>query len=89
MEPVPVLQQIANAACFNGDSLLMQSRDLDEVRSRVAGIFKPHALALVGASPHLEGRLHHARHGNLSLTRLDYGSEVTIDPGRLEDFFLL
>lgn len=89
MEAGPALREIASAACFNRDSLLMQSSDLDEVRMRVAGVFKPHELSLAGRSNRLFGQLHHARCGNLSLNLLDYGSEVTIDPGRLERFFLL
>lgn len=81
--------RLATAPCFNRDNLLMQSDDLEEVRAGVGRIFKPHGLELAGRSHSLHGRMHHARHGDLSLNLLDYGSEVTIDPGRLESFFLL
>ncbi|MEX3790257.1 AraC family transcriptional regulator [Paraburkholderia sp. BR14374] len=82
-------QRLATAPCFNRDNLLLQSNDLEEVRASVGRIFKPHGLELAGGSHRLFGRMHHARYGDLSLNLLDYGSEVTIDPGHLESFFLL
>ena len=81
--------RLATAPCFNRDNLLLQSSDLEEVRAGVGRIFRPHGLELAAGSRSLLGRMHHARCGDLSLNLLDYGSEVTIDPGRLESFFLL
>ncbi|MCA8204109.1 AraC family transcriptional regulator [Burkholderia sp. AU33545] len=80
---------LGDAACFNHDTLLLQSDDVDEVRARVADVFKPHRLTLTGDSRALHGRMHHARWGNLSLNLLDYGGEVSIEPGPLEHFYLL
>ena len=80
---------LGDAACFNHDTLLLQSNDLDEVRARVADVFKPHRLTLTGHSCALHSRMHHARWGNLSLNLLDYGGEVSIEPGPLEHFYLL
>ncbi|AIO37414.1 AraC family transcriptional regulator [Burkholderia sp. AU19243] len=80
---------LGDAACFNRDTLLLQSNDLDEVRARVGDVFKPHRLALTGNSRVLHSRMHHARWGNLSLNLLDYGGEVSIEPGPLEHFYLL
>ncbi|EMN1929340.1 AraC family transcriptional regulator [Burkholderia ambifaria] len=80
---------LGDAACFNHDTLLLQSNDLDEVRARVADVFKPHRLTLTGDSCALHSRMHHARWGNLSLNLLDYGGEVSIEPGPLEHFYLL
>ncbi|MCC8393619.1 AraC family transcriptional regulator [Paraburkholderia sp. MMS20-SJTR3] len=67
----------------------MQSTDLEEVRAIVGRIFRPHGLSVVTGHHGLLGRMHHARLGDVSLNLLDYGSEVVIDPGRLENFFLL
>ncbi|ACR32379.1 AraC family transcriptional regulator [Burkholderia glumae] len=81
--------RLADAPWFNCGNLLMQSTDLDEVRASVADVLKPHRLTVAGGASALHGRLHHTRWGNLSLNLLDYGSEVIIEPDRLEDFFLL
>ncbi|HKT62279.1 AraC family transcriptional regulator [Burkholderia sp. 22313] len=80
---------LGDATCFNRDTLLLQSNDVDEVRARVADVFKPHRLTLTGDSHALHSRMHHARWGNLSLNLLDYGGEVSIEPGPLEHFYLL
>lgn len=89
MEHFPAANALADAACFNNGSLLLESRDLDEVRERVGSVFKPHKLALAGGSQQLLSRMYHAQHGNLALNLLDYGGDVTIDPERLDSFFLL
>lgn len=78
-----------DTACFNRDTLLLQSDDVDEVRARVADVFKPHRLTPSGGNRAPRSSMHHARWGNLSLNLLDYGGEVDIDPGPLDDFFLL
>ncbi|WP_250520679.1 MULTISPECIES: AraC family transcriptional regulator [unclassified Caballeronia] len=83
------VQSLATAPCFNRDNLLMQSTDLEEVRAIVGRVFRPHGLSVVTAVHDLLGRMHHVRHGDVSLNLLGYGSEVVIDPGRLENFFLL
>lgn len=80
---------LADAACFNHDNLMLQSDDVDEVRARVADVFKPHRLTPTGQSRALHSCMHHARWGNLSLNLLDYGGGVSIEPGPLEHFFLL
>ncbi|MCA8111532.1 AraC family transcriptional regulator [Burkholderia cepacia] len=80
---------LADTACFNHDNLLLQSNDVDEVRARVADVFKQHRLTPTGESRALHSCMHHARWGNLSLNLLDYGGGVSIEPGPLEHFFLL
>ena len=89
MEHLPAANVPVGAACFNSDTLLLESGDLDEVRECVGSVFKPHKLALLGTSEHLQSHMYHARHGSLSLNLLDYGGDVTIDPERLDSFFLL
>ncbi|SEK13644.1 AraC family transcriptional regulator [Paraburkholderia diazotrophica] len=89
MEHLPAANVLVGAACFNSDTLLLESGDLNEVRECVGSVFKPHKLALPGASHQLPSRMYHARHGSLSLNLLHYDGDVTIDPERLDSFFLL
>ncbi|MDO5103080.1 MAG: AraC family transcriptional regulator [Lautropia sp.] len=71
------------------ECLLFASGDLDEVRSMVGRVMKPHRLQLCGLTHRLAARMHHRSLGDLSISRLRYGAAVRIDPGPLEDFFLI
>lgn len=67
---------------------LFASDDLDEAREKVARVFCPHRLDVVG-----HGNVH-ARHNrvigeNLSLNYLEYGAKTLIAPGELESFYLI
>lgn len=68
---------------------LLQSADLDEVRAQVGRIFCEHELSVVGRAQRLDTRLCYRRAGQLGFGRMQYGAAVDIDPGALEDFFLL
>jgi AraC-like DNA-binding protein len=69
---------------------LFASRDLQETRSLVAKVMKPHQLGVVAApGQRLDARMHHLSLGQVSLSRLCYGAEVDIEPGELDDFFLV
>lgn len=89
MGHLPAANALLGAGCFNSGTLVLDSGNLDEVRECVGSVFKPHKLALLGTSEHLQSHMYHARHGSLSLNLLDYGGDVTIDPERLGSFFLL
>jgi AraC-like DNA-binding protein len=89
MEHFSAANALVGAACFNSGSLVLESGDLDEVCERVGSVFKPHKLVLLGPSQPSQSRMYHARQGSLSLNLLHYGGDVTIDPGRLDSFFLL
>ena len=65
------------------------SQDVDEVRQRVAGIFCDHALQLVGPRQALDTRLYYRPLCGIGLGRLSYGAAVDIDPGALDDFYLM
>ncbi|MDO4682996.1 MAG: AraC family transcriptional regulator [Lautropia sp.] len=71
------------------DCLLFSSQDLDEVRSMVGRVMKPHELRLCRQSDRLSARMHHRTLGNLSISRLRYGTHVQITPGPLESFYLI
>ena len=70
-------------------SRLFHSVDLDETRERVGQVMKPHRLTVVGRSQHLNSTMDHIAFGEVSLSRLRYGADVEIQPGRLDDFFLV
>ncbi|WP_443114513.1 AraC family transcriptional regulator [Herbaspirillum seropedicae] len=75
---------------LNGSNkLLFASSDLDEVRSMVGRVMKPHRLDLAGHGERLDARMHYTSLGDLSVSRLRYGSAVQIEPGALESFFLV
>lgn len=69
--------------------LLFASGDIDEVRSMVGRVMKPHSLKITGGSERLDARMHFMPLGDVSVSRLRYGSAVEIGPGPLEDFFLV
>ena len=69
---------------------VLASDDLDETRDRIARIYKPHDLSVIGARQRVRARMHHRALGpSVSLNRLAHGAAVRIDPDRLDDFFLV
>ncbi len=68
---------------------LFASGDLDEARSMVGRVMRPHLLGVVGPRQRLDARMHHQPLGEVSLNRLHYGANVEIRPGPLQDFFLV
>ena len=69
--------------------LLVQTSDLDEARERVARVFCEHELAYLRPRQNLNMRQHVVRFGNLALSYITYGCDVSIDPGKLSTFFLV
>ena len=68
---------------------LLRSADLDEVRAKVGCVFCEHELRVVGVAQRLDTRLCYRNAGQLGFGRMQYGAAVDIDPGTLNDFFLL
>ncbi|MFY9476237.1 MAG: AraC family transcriptional regulator [Aquabacterium sp.] len=68
---------------------LFASNDVQETRALVARVMKPHALNITGGRQRLQARMHHLALGDVSVSRLCYGAEVSIEPGELDDFFLV
>jgi AraC-like DNA-binding protein len=84
----------ATAALVGGPVLadayrLFASDDLEETRSQVGRVMKPHKLRVAGAAQRIGARMHHVGFGDTSLSRLRYGAAVSIEPDRLDDFFLV
>lgn len=68
---------------------VIASRDLEEVRDQVAHVFCDHRLNVVGKSQLLSTQMHFRPGRYAGYGRMSYGATVDIDPGRLDNFFLL
>jgi hypothetical protein len=69
---------------------LFESHDMDEARESVARVFCPHGLVMLRPRTELDACHHSARlHRDVSLNYVQYGPGVQIDPGYLQEFFLL
>lgn len=67
---------------------LFESRDLDEARERVARVFCPHRLDMIGRGA-FDACHNHLAGDRLSLNYIQYGAKTLIAPGELKDFYLL
>ncbi|MDD2054718.1 AraC family transcriptional regulator [Pseudomonas putida] len=81
--------RFADTPLFTPQNRLFLLHDRERIRDQVGDVFKPHDLKVSAAAREVSASMHHVRHGRLSLSRLEYGAPVTIDPGRLENFFLI
>lgn len=79
--------QISGAAPL-GAHVLFQTADLDEARDRVAAVFCPHRLDIIGQGG-VDARHHHVPGDRLSLNYIQYGAKTLIAPGELDRFYLL
>ncbi|MEJ8574853.1 AraC family transcriptional regulator [Microbaculum marinum] len=68
---------------------LFRTRDLDEARETVGRVFCPHRLAIAGEGRRFHTVQNHVDAGLLSLSYIDYGAEVEIEPGELGSFYLI
>ncbi len=89
MPSVIALPGLAGALINSPERQLFASRDLLQTRSLVGSVMKPHDLHVHGASQQVNARMHHMAFGGVSLNRLKYGADVDIEPGPLDDFYLI
>lgn len=68
---------------------LFRSTELEEVRAEVSRVFCPHALDQVDTKRPLSTVHNMVRLGETALNFLTYGTDVIIDPGSLERFYLV
>lgn len=68
---------------------LFASSDLEETRTFVGRVMKPHTLGVAGTGQKLNARMQHVPFGEVTLNRLKYGAWTDIVPDRLDDFFLV
>ncbi len=78
--------QIENQLC-SSERLLFTSADPEEIKSMVGRVMKPHQFNLLNPHQRLDARMHYIPMGDISLSRLRYGADVSIIPGQLQDFF--
>ena len=74
---------------FSSDNLLFSHSDPYETREKVGQIFQPHRLNMAKASHDFSASMHHLQTGSLSISRLEYGADVIIDPQELKNFYLI
>ena len=67
---------------------LFASRDLDETREKVARVFCPHRLDVIGRDT-MRAEHNRVPGDTLSLNYLSYGAKTLIAPGELETFYLV
>lgn len=65
------------------------SHDAEEVRHQVSRIFCDHDLKVVGKSQALNTQIHFRQGKRVSYGRMLYGATVDIEPGNLDDFYLI
>ncbi|GGS10334.1 AraC family transcriptional regulator [Streptomyces humidus] len=63
--------------------------ELEVARAQVGRAFRAHDLRVVQRSAQLDARMHGVTFGDVGLYYLDYGADVLITPGALEDFYLV
>lgn len=68
---------------------LFRTTDLAEARDQVARVFCPHRLVTTSRSGRVDTVHNRLTLDELALNYLDYGAEVSIDPGPLTSFFLV
>lgn len=78
-----------HATEFLASHPLLRTRDLDEARHCVTEKFCDHRLFMSSTVDQLSVRHNHVAGHHLSVNYLHYGADVQIDPGLLEDFYLL
>ncbi|SOY44348.1 Transcriptional regulator, AraC family [Cupriavidus taiwanensis] len=67
---------------------LFRSQDVQETQGRIAAVFCPHELRVLGAAQHLRVQHNLVKLHDTAINFLAYGADVQIDPGRLGDFYL-
>lgn len=68
---------------------IFESRDPDQTRDFVSRIFCAHRFVVEDSRCPFDTTITHVQIGRISINSFSYGANVSIDPGRLEDFYLL
>lgn len=80
---------IQHRSMFTDSNLLFSHHDISETCREVGQIFKPHALTISKKNKNFSASMHHIQKGALSLSRLEYGADVIIEPNHLDQFYLI
>lgn len=68
---------------------LFNTNDLDEARELVARLFCSHKLKIISDAESMHLQLNSVTGTQLSINYIHYGATVQIEPGELEDFYLI
>ncbi len=68
---------------------LFESQDPDQTRDFVSRIFCAHRFDVLDNRYPFDTTITHVQIGRISINSFSYGADVSIDPGHLEDFYLL
>ncbi|MGH1356665.1 MAG: AraC family transcriptional regulator [Thalassovita sp.] len=79
---------MGKVANFLNSYPVLRTCDLDQARAAVSARYCEHRLNL-SSGRDLDVRHNHVRGAHVSLNLLSYGGDVSIDPGELNDFYLL
>lgn len=82
-------RHLTHSSIFSSNNLVFQHQDLGETCKSVGQIFKPHLLKIVQQRHDFYSSMHHVKAGRLSISRLEYGADVYIEPDHLEKFYLI
>ncbi|MBL4603331.1 MAG: AraC family transcriptional regulator [Emcibacteraceae bacterium] len=71
------------------NKLIFESKDVNEVHSTIGKYFKKHEISFLDKNVNLHTKLHRTRINQLAINVLEYGGNVMVDPGKLDDFYLI
>lgn len=71
------------------ERLLFHTNELDEAREKVAALYTHHRLDFMGRDRRLDTYFYHVPLPRSSVNCLGYGSDMIIEPGDLQNFFLV
>ncbi len=86
---MPAISRTVDAAPEFRRFPLLTSHDVDEVRQKVSHLFCEHRLQLARGTRSLDTRVYFRPGRKVGCGRMLYGATVDIDPGQLDDFYLL
>jgi AraC-like DNA-binding protein len=82
-------RDLQHCPIFSSANLLFEHQDVNAACMSVAQVLKPHRLKVVHQHRTFSSAMHHLQSGRLSISRLEYGSDVMIEPDHLENFYLI
>ncbi len=68
---------------------LFESHDLEETRARISDYLWPHQMQILGRSSEVTTRLDGVSFDCIDLFSLEYGTEVQLEPGEIEGYYLV
>ena len=89
------VRRMTGSGVVIGDSDLLprhavfRTRDLDEARGHLCGVFAEHGVNYLPRERHLEFRHRQAKLGSIALNSLEWGAGVMVSAPLLPDFYLL